>query len=97
MKPYPVQFKYISSFELLPGWLPEVLQTWLEEEWTCDIKIRRVKHTVTGRRMLVVDIIASTSEDLAAKRRAFNSMIEAKGYGPNVLRKYPKIKKITRE
>lgn len=30
MKPYPVTLKYSSTFELMPGWVPEVLQTWLE-------------------------------------------------------------------
>lgn len=78
MKPYPVTLKYSSTFELMPGWLPEVLQTWLEECWACDITVSR-----KSRRVLVT-ITASTSEDLAAKRRAFNAMIEAKGYGPKV-------------
>lgn len=92
MKPYPVTLKYSSTFELIPGWVPEVLQTWLEEGWTCDITVKRTTQPLTGRRVLVVKITASTSEDLAAKRKALNKMIEAKGYGPNVLRRRPKMK-----
>lgn len=86
MKPYPVTMVYTSKFELMPGWVPEMLQTWLEEAWTCDIKVSR-----KGRRVLV-EITASTSEDLAAKRRALNAMIEAQGYGPEALRERPKMK-----
>lgn len=61
MKPYPVTLKYSSTFELMPGWVPEVLQTWLEEGWTCDITVKRTTQPLTGRRVLVVKITASTS------------------------------------
>lgn len=33
--------------------------------------------------MVRVEIKASTREDLEAKRKAFNAMIEAQGYGPD--------------
>lgn len=92
MKPYPVNFKFRAEFDLMPSWLPQVLQDWLEEGWTCDITVKRTTQPLTGRRVLVVKITASTSEDLAAKRKALNKMIEAKGYGPNVLRLRPKMK-----
>lgn len=64
-----------------------------DDKWLCN----ECKHfggtqPLTGRRVLVVKITASTSEDLAAKRKALNKMIEAKGYGPNVLRRRPKMK-----
>lgn len=36
MKPYPVNFKFRAEFDLMPSWLPQVLQDWLEEGWTCD-------------------------------------------------------------
>ena len=93
MKPYPVTLKYSSTFELMPGWVPEVLQTWLEEGWTCDITVKRVKGCY-GPKTVRVMIEASTSEDLAAKRKALNAMIEAKGYDPEALRERPRLTKI---
>ena len=39
-----------------------------------------------GARGLNVIITGSTRADVEAKRRAFNAMIEAKGYGPQVSR-----------
>lgn len=92
MKPYPVTLKYSSTFELMPGWVPEVLQTWLEEGWTCDITVKRVKGCY-GPKTVRVMIEASTTEDLAAKRKALNAMIEAKGYGPEALRERPRLSK----
>ena len=40
-----------------------------------------------------MEIEASTSEDLAAKRKALNAMIEAQGYGPDALRERPRMAK----
>lgn len=93
MKPYPVNFKYTGRFELMPGWVPKVLQSWFDEGWVCDIAVKRMKHHLSGRRMVTVEITASSSEDLAAKRKAINAMIEAQGYGPQALRNRSKIKK----
>lgn len=81
MKTYPVNFRYRAKFDLVPFWVPQVLQDWLEEGWTCDITVKRVKGR-HGANLVRVEIEASTSEDLAAKRKALNAMIEAKGYGP---------------
>ena len=67
-------------FDLIPGCLPQALQDWLEQGQTCDITVRRVKGR-HGANMVRVEIEASTSEDLAAKRKALNAMIEAQGYG----------------
>ena len=92
MKPYPVNFKFRAEFDLMPSWLPQVLQDWLEEGWTCDITVKRVKGRY-GANMVRVEIEASTSEDLAAKRKALNAMIEAKGYGPEALRERPQQEK----
>lgn len=92
MKPYPVTLKYSSTFELMPGWVPEVLQTWLEEGWTCDITVKRVKGCY-GPKTVRVMIEANTTEDLAAKRKALNAMIEAKGYGPEALRERARLSK----
>lgn len=90
MKPYPVNFRFRAQFDLMPGWVPQVLQEWLEQGWTCDITVKRVKGRY-GANMVRVEIEASTSEDLAAKRKALNAMIEAQGYGPDALRKRPQI------
>lgn len=87
MKPYPVNFKYRSQFELMPCYMPQVLQDWLEEGWTVDITVRTTRSPRGRVRAMLVSIEASTSEDLEAKRRAFNTMIEAKGYGPAVMTK----------
>lgn len=90
MKPYPVNFRFRAQFDLMPGWEPQALQEWLEQGWTCDITVKRVKGRY-GANMVHVEIEASTSEDLAAKRKALNAMIEAQGYGPDALRKRPQI------
>lgn len=90
MKPYPVNFRFRAQFDLMPGWVPQVLQEWLEQGWTSDITVKRVKGRY-GANVVRVEIEASTSEDLAAKRKALNAMIEAQGYGPNALRKRPQI------
>lgn len=90
MKPYPVNFRFRAQFDLMPGWVPQVLQEWLEQGWTCDITVKRVKGRY-GANMVRVEIEASTSEDLAAKRKALNAMIEAQGYGPETLRKRPQV------
>lgn len=86
MKRYPVIFKFRAKFELMPGWVPPVLQEWLEQGWTYDITVKRVKGH-HGSNMVLVEIEASSSEDLAAKRKALNAMIEAKGYGPEANKK----------
>lgn len=90
MTPHHVNFRFLAQFDLMPGWVPPVLQEWLEQGWTCDITVKRVKGRY-GANMVRVEIEASTSEDLAAKRKALNAMIEAQGYGPDALRKRPQI------
>ncbi len=82
MKPYPVNFKFRAEFDLMPSWLPQVLQDWLEEGWTCDLIVKAGKWH--GARVLNVIITGSTPENVEAKRRAFNAMIEAKGYGVKI-------------
>lgn len=91
MKPYPVKFRFRASFDLMPSWVPPVLQDWLEQGWTCDITVKRVKGSY-GAKTVRVEIEASTSEDLAAKRNALNAMIEAQGYGPDALRERPRLR-----
>lgn len=86
MKQYPVIFKFSTHFDLMPSWVPPMLQSWLEEGWTCDIIVKRVNGCY-GRKTARVIIQASSTEELDAKRRAFNAMIEAQGYGPNANKK----------
>ena len=70
---------YSTTIQLIDGWTPQVLQDWLEEGWTCDLIVKAGKWH--GARVLNVIITGSTREDVETKRRAFNAMIEAKGYG----------------
>lgn len=76
-----VNDKYSAQFDLVPFWMPQMLQDWLEEGWAVDITVKRVKGR-NGAKLVRVEIEASTREDLEAKRKAFNAMIEAQGYGP---------------
>lgn len=85
-------FRYRAQFDLMPSWLPQMLQEWLEEAQTCDITVKRVKGCYGPKTVRVV-IEASTSENLAVKRKALNAMIEAQGYGPDALRKRPQLAK----
>lgn len=84
-------------FDLIPDWLPQALQDWLEQGQTCDITVRRVKGR-HGANIVRVEIEASTSEDLAAKRKALNAVMAARGCGSEVLRERPiwKRQKISR-
>lgn len=72
--------KYKSQIQLITGWVPQILQEWLSENLPVDLTVKAGKWH--GARVLVVTIEANTAEDLEAKRRAFNAMIESKGYGP---------------
>lgn len=71
---------YIAELHLIPEWVPRFLNEWLKESMPVDLTVKAGKRH--GARVLVVRIEASTAVDLEAKRRAFNTMIEAKGYGP---------------
>ncbi|MCH5215108.1 MAG: hypothetical protein J1E97_07940 [Muribaculaceae bacterium] len=71
---------YIAKLHLIPEWVPLLLNEWLKESMPLDLTVKAGKRH--GARVLVVRIEASTAEDLDAKLRAFNTMIEAKGYGP---------------
>jgi hypothetical protein len=81
-----VNKRYLAQFDLVPFWVPQVLQDWLEEGWAVDITVKRIKGR-HGAKMVRVEIKASTREDLEAKRKAFNAMIEAQGYGPDANKK----------
>lgn len=73
--------KYKSQLQLITGWVPQILQEWLSESLPVDLTVKAGKWR--GLRVIVVTIEANTPEDLETKRRAFNAMIEAKGYGPD--------------
>ncbi|MCM1380130.1 MAG: hypothetical protein NC044_08650 [Prevotella sp.] len=72
--------KYKSEIQLITRWVPQILQEWLSGSLPVDLTLRAGKWR--GMRVLVVTIEADSAESLEAKRRAFNAMIEAKGYGP---------------
>lgn len=72
--------KYKSQIQLMTGWVPQILQEWLGGSLPVDLTVKAGKWR--GVRVLVVTIEADSAENLEAKRRAFNAMIEAKGYGP---------------
>lgn len=76
---------YSAKIQLITGWTPQALKDWLDEGWVRDLTVKAGKWH--GARVLNVIITGSTREDVEAKRKAFNAMIEAHGYGPDVLRK----------
>lgn len=75
--------RYKVKFELMPFYIPPMLEQWLESGLPCDIRVKNGTHQ--GRRVKTVEITASDPESLEAMRRAFNKMIEARGYGPAAL------------
>ena len=77
--------KYKSQIQLITGWVPKILQEWINESLPVDLTVKAGKWH--GARVLIVSIEANSAEDLEAKRRAFNAMIEAKGYGPGANKK----------
>lgn len=38
-----VNKRYLAQFDLVPFWVPQVLQDWLEEGWAVDITVKRIK------------------------------------------------------
>lgn len=77
--------RYTAKFTIITEWVPELLHDWLVEGLPVDLNVKAVRRR--GARMLEVSIEAGTAADLEAKRRAFNAMIEAKGYGPGATKK----------
>lgn len=76
------KFRYSATLQLISGWTPQTLKDWLDEGWACDLTVKAEKWR--GARVLNVTITGSTRADVEAKRRAFNAMIEAKGYGVKI-------------
>lgn len=76
---------YRTEIQLITKWVPAVLNEWLAENMPVDLTVKPGRWR--GMRTLVVMIEADTVENLEAIRRAFNAMIEAKGYGPGANKK----------
>ena len=61
-------------------YVPRLLNAWLEESLSVDLSIKPGRWK--GMRVIRVKIEAQTPDDIMAKSKAFNAMIEAQGYGP---------------
>ena len=71
----------LAVFWIMGDWIPESLVEWLLNIPVTDIEI--------GMWMFgdcLVAISGSTEKEVKDKRKAFNTMIEAKGYGPEASR-----------
>jgi len=77
--------KYKARFSLTPGFIPPMLEEWLETGLPCDITVKR--GSLMGLRVKVVEMEAASPESLEAMRKAFNKMLDVKGYGPGALSK----------
>ena len=70
--------KYKTTIQLIANRVPLIVHEWLAESLPVDLTVKAGKSH--GMRVLDVTIEADTIEDLEAKRKAFNAMMEAKGY-----------------
>lgn len=75
-----------ARFSLTPGFIPPILEEWLETGLPCDITVKR--GSLMGLRVKVVEMEAASPESLEAMRKAFNTLLDAKGYGPGALREH---------
>ncbi|MDE6346384.1 MAG: hypothetical protein K2L55_06935 [Muribaculaceae bacterium] len=72
--------KYEATITLMAEYVPRLLNEWLANSLPVDLTIKAGRWN--GLRVIRVTIEAQTPEDLMAKSKAFNAMIEAQGYGP---------------
>ena len=72
--------KYEATITLMAEYVPRLLNEWLANCLPVDLTIKAGRWK--GLQVIRVTIEALTTEDLMAKSKAFNSMIEAQGYGP---------------
>lgn len=72
--------KVEKTITLMADWVPLLLNDWLSENLPVDLSV--LPGRWHGFRVIKVTIEAQTFENLITKIRAFNAMIEAKGYGP---------------
>ncbi|MBD5250157.1 MAG: hypothetical protein HDS56_03145 [Barnesiella sp.] len=77
--------KYEATITLMAGYVPYLLMEWLANSLPVDLTIKAGRWK--GLRVIRVTIEAQTPEDLMAKSKAFNAMIEAQGYGPGANKK----------
>lgn len=77
--------KVEKTITLMADWVPLLLNDWLSGNIPVDLSVMPGRWN--GFRVIKVTIEAQTFENLRAKIRAFNVMIEAKGYGPRANKK----------
>lgn len=77
--------KYEATITLMAEYVPRLLNEWLAESLPVDLTVKAGRWK--GLRVIKVTIEAQTPDDLMAKSKAFNAMIEAKGYGPRANQK----------
>lgn len=77
--------KVEKTITLMADWVPLLLNDWLFGNLPVDLSV--LPGRWNGFRVIKVTIEAQTFENLMAKIRAFNAMIEAKGYGPRANKK----------
>ncbi len=77
--------KVEKTITLMADWVPLLLNDWLSGNLPVDLSV--LPGRWNGFRVIKVTIEAQTFENLMAKIRAFNAMIEAKGYGPRANKK----------
>lgn len=77
--------KYEATLTLMAEYVPQLLGEWFAENLPVDLTIKSGRWK--GLRVIRVTIVAQTPGDLMAKSKAFNTMIESKGYGPGANKK----------
>lgn len=77
--------RYEATITLMAEYVPRLLNEWLAECLPVDLTIKAGRWK--GLRVIRVTIEGQTQEDVMAKSKAFNAMIEAKGYGPGANKK----------
>ena len=77
--------KVEKTLTLTAEYVPQLLNDWLAGSLPVDLSV--LPGRWKGFRVIRVTIEAQTTENLTAKIRAFNAMIEAQGYGPGANKK----------
>lgn len=72
--------KYKATITMIAEYVPQKLNEWLANSLPVDLTIKAGRRK--GLRVIRVTIEAQTPDDVMAKSKAFNTMIEAQGYGP---------------
>lgn len=77
--------KVEKTITLMAEYVPKLLNAWMQENMPVDLRV--LPGRWKGFRVFLVTIEAQNMENLRAKIKAFNAMIEAKGYGPEAKQK----------